>query len=80
MSIAYQKDSNVCVEVGDRVGEKERPILNLMKEDPRYSYAQLANILNLSEKTVYVKNKALKEKANRQSRNHQKWFLETLCF
>ena len=37
-------------------------ILNLLKEDLGYTYAQIANILNVSEKTVYVKIKALKEK------------------
>lgn len=50
MSIAYPKDSKVVVEVGDSVGEKEMQILNLLKEDSRYPYSQLANILNVSEK------------------------------
>lgn len=58
MSIAYPKDSKVGVEVGDSVGEKEMQILNLLKEDSGYPYSQLANILNVSEKMVYVKSNA----------------------
>ena len=50
MSIAYPKDSKVGVEVGDRVGEKEMQILNLLKEEPGYPYSLLANILNVSKK------------------------------
>lgn len=61
-STTYLKTDKVGVEVGDRVGEKEWQILKLLKDDPGYSYAQLADILNVSEKTVYVKIKALKEK------------------
>lgn len=57
MSIAYQKDSNVGVEVGDRVGEKGMQILNLLKEAPGYPYAQLANILNVNEKIKHLKKK-----------------------
>lgn len=58
MSIAYPKDSKVGVEVGDSVGEKEMQIFNLLKEDSGYPYSQLANILNVSEKMVYVKSNA----------------------
>ena len=54
MFIAYPKDSKV----GDSVGKKEMQILNLLKEDSGYPYSQFANILNVSEKMVYVKSNA----------------------
>jgi ATP-dependent DNA helicase RecG len=48
--------------VGDRVGDKEGVILNLLREDPAYTYAKLSVKTGLSEKTIFVKMKVLKEK------------------
>ena len=52
--------------VGKRVGKKlsktETVILNLLHEDPAYSYVTLAQKAGISEKTVFIRIKSLKEK------------------
>lgn len=48
--------------VNDRVNDSEREILNLLYEDPAYTYAEIAIRSNISRKTVAMRMKTLQEK------------------
>ena len=58
--------SKVGEQVGEKAGETisevELQILSLLREDPAYTYAAIAEKAKLSQKTIYMKVKALKEK------------------
>lgn len=47
--------------VVDKLTGTERAILNLLNEDPAYSYAVLADKIGISKKTVFLHIKSLKE-------------------
>jgi ATP-dependent DNA helicase RecG len=46
--------------------EKERQILELLSEDPAYTYQELANRLNIGRKAVFGRIKKLKDKGTLQ--------------
>ena len=48
--------------VTDRVTDKEKEVLSLLKIDPGYTYADMADRLSVSRKTVSARVKSLKEK------------------
>ena len=48
--------------VGNKLSKTETVILNLLHEDPAYSYVTLAQKAGISEKTVFIRIKSLKEK------------------
>lgn len=52
----------VTERVTERVTDKEKVVLKALKEDPGYSYGDLAELLNISRKIVAVRIKSLKEK------------------
>ena len=58
--------SKVGERVGEKVGEKlsqtEETILSLLHEDPAYTYTSLAEKTGLSEKSIFVRLKSLKQK------------------
>ena len=48
--------------VNDRVNDSENIVLNLLYEDPAYTYAEIAKCAGISRKTVAAKMKSLQEK------------------
>ena len=48
--------------VGEKVGENEAKIFNLISQDKNITYVELANKLNITEKSVYKNIKKLKKK------------------
>jgi len=48
--------------VGERVGENEAKIFNLISRDNRITYVELSTKLNITEKSVYKNIKTLKKK------------------
>ena len=52
--------------VGEKVGKtlskREKELIALLAEDPAYTYVQLAQKTQISEKSIYTFMKALKEK------------------
>ena len=52
----------VVEKVGEKVSETEVVILDLLHEDPAYSYTSIAQKAGVSKKTVFVRIKSLKEK------------------
>ncbi|MDY4255193.1 MAG: ATP-binding protein [Oscillospiraceae bacterium] len=65
-SAAKSMQQKVGEKVGEKVGvevdDKELTVLNHLCDDPGSSYVQIAKKTGLSEKTIYVKIKSLKEK------------------
>lgn len=53
---------SASVRVNEKVNEKEQEILSLLLEDPGYIFAQLADQLKVSRKTIASWMKKLKEK------------------
>jgi len=54
--------SKVAEKVVEKISVVELQILSLLREDPAYTYAALAEKTHLSKKTIFIKIKALKEK------------------
>lgn len=52
----------VMERVTEKVTEKEKEVIELLRIDPGYTYANLAQILKVSRKTVSDRIKALKDK------------------
>lgn len=52
----------VTERVTEKVTEGEREVLELLKENPEYTYSDLADRLSVSRKTVSDRIKKLKEK------------------
>ena len=52
----------VVEKVGEKLSETEVVILDLLHEDPAYSYTAIAQKAGVSKKTVFVRIKSLKEK------------------
>ena len=52
----------VVEKVVEKVSETEAVILDLLHEDPAYSYTAIAQKAGVSKKTVFVRIKSLKEK------------------
>ena len=52
----------VTEKVTEKVTEGEREVLELLKENPEYTYADLAKRLSVSRKTVSERIKKLKDK------------------
>ncbi|MCM1384396.1 MAG: winged helix-turn-helix domain-containing protein, partial [Lachnoclostridium sp.] len=48
--------------VNDRVNDSEIVVLNLLYEDPAYTYAEIAKRADISRKTVAARMKSLQEK------------------
>ena len=48
--------------VGEKVGENEAKIFNLVSQDKNITYVELANKLNITEKSVYKNIEKLKKK------------------
>ena len=48
--------------VGEKVGENEAKIFNLISQDKNITYVELANKLNITEKSVYTNIEKLKKK------------------
>ena len=48
--------------VGEKVGENEAKIFNLISQDKNITYVELANKLNITEKSVYKNIEKLKKK------------------
>lgn len=46
----------------EKLDDKEREVLSLLYEDPGYTVSQMANILNISRKTIAARISRLKEK------------------
>lgn len=53
---------SASVRVNEKVNEKEQEILSLLLEDQGYTFAQLADQLKVSRKTIASWMKKLKEK------------------
>ncbi len=65
IKFTFPDDRIICSKrnkVHNRVTDIEMLILNLLSEDPAYSFSQLAEKTNISRKTVAGKMKSLKEK------------------
>jgi ATP-dependent DNA helicase RecG len=60
------KDVDVGRKVGERVGEKvgenEAKIFDLISQDNNVTYIELANKIDITEKSVYVNIEKLKQK------------------
>ena len=52
----------VVDKVVDKVVDIEDQVLSCLQEDPAYTYADLANKIGVSKKTIFQKIKSLKEK------------------
>ena len=57
-----QVTDKVTEKVADKVDEQERTILNILSKDGNITTTQLAEILDVSRKTISVRVKSLKEK------------------
>ena len=57
-----RKFKKVCEKVGEKVGENEAKIFNLLSQDKNITYVELANKLNITEKSVYKNIEKLKKK------------------
>lgn len=61
-STTQKVGEKVGKKVGKKLSKTETVILNLLHEDPAYSYVTLAQKAGISEKTVFIRIKSLKEK------------------
>ena len=61
-STTQKVGEKVGKKVGKKISKTETVILNLLHEDPAYSYVTLAQKAGISEKTVFIRIKSLKEK------------------
>ena len=48
--------------VGEKVGENEKKIINLISQNKNITYSELASNINLSEKSIYINIEKLKQK------------------
>lgn len=60
--IIHTKQGRVTEKVTERVTEKEKKILELLLEDPAYTYQELASRLSISRKSIGALIKTLREK------------------
>ena len=64
--VVYGPSKNGTVNGTVAFTEKERQILELLSEDPAYTYQELANRLNIGRKAVFGRIKKLKDKGTLQ--------------
>lgn len=57
-----RKEKKGTEEVGEKVGENERKILELISKNKSITYPELSKELNITEKSIYTNIEKLKKK------------------